>query len=53
MARLVDDLLDTARITRGTIALEKQVTDPATVLTCAVEVAHPRFAAKRQSVALL
>jgi PAS domain S-box-containing protein len=37
MTRLVEDLLDVARITRGTIELRKERVDIATVLTGAVE----------------
>ena len=38
---LVDDLLDVSRITRGKVALRKQVLDLATVISKAVEMATP------------
>ena len=41
LIRLVDDLLDVARISRGKIELHKQALDLATVVTQAVEVAKP------------
>jgi len=41
MSRLVDDLLDVARITRGRIALDRRPTDLLTVLSHAVETVRP------------
>ncbi len=41
LARMVDDLLDVSRITRGTIALRKQVVDLAAAVGHAVESARP------------
>lgn len=41
LVRLIDDLLDVARITRGKLALRKQVTTLADVLNAAVETATP------------
>jgi PAS domain S-box-containing protein len=41
MTRLVDDLLDVSRITRGTIELRKRRVDLATVLNNAVEASRP------------
>ena len=41
LVRLIDDLLDIARITRGKLALRKQVTTLAEVLSAAVETASP------------
>jgi CheY-like chemotaxis protein/anti-sigma regulatory factor (Ser/Thr protein kinase) len=38
---LVDDLLDVSRITRGKVALRKQILDLATVISKAVEMATP------------
>jgi signal transduction histidine kinase/ActR/RegA family two-component response regulator len=41
MVRLVDDLLDVSRITRGKIELHKEPTDIAAVVNCAVETSRP------------
>ncbi|HEY9396807.1 MAG TPA: ATP-binding protein [Burkholderiales bacterium] len=41
MVRLIDDLLDVSRITRGKIELRKQRIELATVLTSAAETARP------------
>ena len=41
LARLVDDLMDVARISRGKIELRKEVVDLATVVRQAVETARP------------
>lgn len=41
MTRLVDDLLDVSRITRGKIDLRKQVVDLGTVVNAAVEASRP------------
>ena len=41
MVRLVDDLLDVSRITRGKIELRKEHIELAEVVTCAVETALP------------
>ncbi|HJZ91163.1 MAG TPA: CheR family methyltransferase [Gemmataceae bacterium] len=46
MKRLLDDLLDVARITRGTIQVQKEPVDLRTVLETAVEAARPLMAAK-------
>jgi PAS domain S-box-containing protein len=43
MIRLVDDLLDISRITRGTIALRKERVDLATIVRNAVETSKPLF----------
>jgi signal transduction histidine kinase/DNA-binding response OmpR family regulator len=43
LARLVDDLLDIARVTRGKIQINKQRLDLASVIERAVEVASPLF----------
>jgi PAS domain S-box-containing protein len=43
MIRLVDDLLDVSRITRGTIELRKERVDLATVVRSAVETSQPLF----------
>jgi len=41
MALLLDDLLDVSRITRGVLALRKNVTELSTVIASAVETARP------------
>ncbi|WP_443750008.1 response regulator [Asticcacaulis solisilvae] len=41
MVRLVDDLMDVARITRGKIVLKKQRLELSDVLGAAVEISHP------------
>ena len=41
LVRLVDDLLEVSRITRGNIELKKERTDLATVIDNAVEISHP------------
>ena len=46
LARLLDDLLDVARITRGTIQLHKEPTDLAILIDRAVESVSPMIDAK-------
>jgi CheY-like chemotaxis protein/two-component sensor histidine kinase len=43
LVRLVDDLLEASRITRGKVTLRRQVVDLASVLGIAVETARPRI----------
>lgn len=50
MARLLDDLLDAARISSGKITLERQALQLAEVIERAVEVAQPRIAERRQQL---
>ena len=50
LARLVDDLLDVARITRGKIELRPQSLVVQEVIEQALEVARPLVAARQQSV---
>jgi CheY-like chemotaxis protein/anti-sigma regulatory factor (Ser/Thr protein kinase) len=50
LARLVDDLLDVARITRGKIELRPQGLDVQEVIEHALEVARPLIATRQQSV---
>jgi signal transduction histidine kinase/CheY-like chemotaxis protein len=50
LARLVDDLLDVARITRGKILLRMQSVVMQEVMEYALEAAQPMLAARRQSV---
>jgi signal transduction histidine kinase len=47
LARLVDDLLDVSRITRGKINLDKQTLELATVVAQAVETSRPLLEARR------
>jgi two-component system CheB/CheR fusion protein len=50
MKRLLDDLLDAARISRGTINVRQEPTDLRAVLETAVEAARPGIAAKRHAL---
>ena len=52
LARLVDDLLDASRLTRGTLALRRERVDLAEVLESAVEVVRPRLVVARQRLTL-
>ena len=47
LARLVDDLMDVARISQGKIELRKEVVDLATVVSQAVETARPLIDERR------
>ena len=47
LARLVDDLMDVARINQGKIELRKQAVDLATVVSQAVETARPLIDERR------
>ena len=44
VARLVDDMLDIARVTRGKVSLEKQPVEVAMVIAKAIEIAEPLIA---------
>jgi PAS domain S-box-containing protein len=50
MVRLVDDLLDVSRITRGKVELRKQPVDLTGLVRRAAEAAQPQVAAKRQDL---
>jgi signal transduction histidine kinase len=52
MVRLIDDLLDVARISRGTLDIRKERVDLSSVLERAMETASPAFARRNQSVEL-
>jgi PAS domain S-box-containing protein len=52
MARMLDDLLDVSRITRGTLTLQKQRVGLASVLDNAVEVAQPVVTARRHQLTI-
>jgi signal transduction histidine kinase/ActR/RegA family two-component response regulator len=50
MARLLEDLLDVSRITRGKLALRKEVVDLRTVIDAAVETSRPVIDAKNHAL---
>ncbi|HEY4372474.1 MAG TPA: ATP-binding protein [Burkholderiales bacterium] len=52
MSRLVDDLLDVARITRGNIELQKSVVELESIVEKAVETAAPLLERRRQHLRL-
>ena len=52
MTRLVDDLLDVSRVTRGLIELERSLLDVRAVVDEAVEQVRPQLGARRQRLAL-
>jgi PAS domain S-box-containing protein len=52
MARLLDDLLDVARITRGKLQLRMEPVDLGTVVDTAVETARPLISARKHDLAI-
>jgi signal transduction histidine kinase/ActR/RegA family two-component response regulator len=52
MRRLIDDLLDIARITQGKISLQKEIFDAAMVAAQAVEISRPLIEAGRHELSL-
>jgi PAS domain S-box-containing protein len=52
MSRLLDDLLDISRITRGTLELKKTPTELTVVIGTAIEAARPILDAKRHTLSL-
>jgi signal transduction histidine kinase len=50
LTRLVDDLLDIGRITKGKITLQRQVVDLAAPVSAAVEASRPSFVQKSQTL---
>ena len=52
MSRLLDDLLDISRITRGTLALKKTPVELISVLSTAIETARPLLDSKHHSLSL-
>jgi signal transduction histidine kinase/ActR/RegA family two-component response regulator len=52
LTRLIDDLMDVARISRGKIELHKQVVDLATIVGQAVETSRPLFLERRHRLTL-
>jgi PAS domain S-box-containing protein len=52
MSRLLDDLLDISRITRGTLTLQKSRTELTLVIGAAIETARPMIEAKHHTLSL-
>ena len=52
MARLLDDLLDVARVTHGKIALKEEQIELRRVIDSAVDAAHPLIESRGQTLAL-
>ena len=52
MSRLLDDLLDVSRITRGTLELKKAPAELTSVLSAAIETARPLLDAKHHNLTL-
>jgi signal transduction histidine kinase/ActR/RegA family two-component response regulator len=52
LSRLIDDLLDIARITRGKVELRRRILDLADVVPRAVDAVRPFFAARRHELAI-
>jgi signal transduction histidine kinase/CheY-like chemotaxis protein/transcriptional regulator with GAF, ATPase, and Fis domain len=52
VVRLVDDLLDVSRITRGKVLLEKKRIEVAQVITTAIETASPLFEQRFQNLSI-
>jgi PAS domain S-box-containing protein len=52
MSRLLDDLLDVSRITRGTLILRRTPVDLASVVTAAQEPARPLIEARKHSLSV-
>jgi PAS domain S-box-containing protein len=52
MARLLDDLLDVARITRGKLELKKERLDFRTIVDTALEAARPLITAKKHGLSV-
>lgn len=52
LVKLVDDLLDVSRITRGQVRLEREVVDLRSVLADAIELNEPAIARKEQTFEL-
>ena len=52
MTRLIDDLLDISRITRGTIELRKESVQLATVVANAIEASRPLVEARRHGISI-
>jgi signal transduction histidine kinase len=53
MVRLVDDLLDVSRISRGTLEMRKERAELAAIIERAVETVRPAFTRRQQTVAVV
>ena len=53
LARMIDDLVDVSRITRGLISLRREVTDLRIVIAAAVESSRPHFDSRNHSIIVL
>jgi len=52
MARLLDDLLDVSRITRGTLELRREWLDVQSIVDAAIETSRPAIDSKRHTLAV-
>jgi PAS domain S-box-containing protein len=52
LSRMIDDLLDVSRITRGKIQLRRQYIKLATIISCAVEAARPLLEERKHRLIL-
>ena len=52
MVRLIDDLLDVSRITRGALELKREPTEIGSLVTATVEAVRPMFERRRQELVL-
>jgi len=52
MVRLIDDLLDVSRITRGTLEMRREHVQLSSIIDRAIETARPFFTRREQSVAV-
>lgn len=52
MVRLIDDLLDVSRISRGMLELKKERTDVASIVETAIETTRPFIDRRNQSIAI-
>jgi PAS domain S-box-containing protein len=52
MARLLDDLLDVSRITRGTMEIRKELVELQVVMDAAIEIARPAIEARNHTLSV-
>src|SRR6185369_16420187 len=52
MARLLDDLLDVSRITRGTMEIRKELVELQAVVDAAIEIARPAIEARQHALSV-
>jgi signal transduction histidine kinase len=50
MVRLIDDLLDVSRISRGKLEMRRELSELSTVIDAAIETARPMFERRQQSI---